>query len=322
MLRDALMGTITFRRAAKRGVVSVFRDEGWGTSVGALFGVLLILQMLLLLAVGVQGGLELLRQRTDLRLQIRSTATDTQIQDLFQNVRQLPYVEDAVYVTREQAFERQKKRDPALIEFLTTFGIENPFPDTLGVRLRRLQDYQEFIQFLRQPVFAAVVDPAFLTTATDQQDQVERLTEVVSASRILLLFVTGLTVTVLLFITVEFIRRRALQKRQELFVQQLVGAGMPDILLPFMIELFCLLAAALFCSYLAGVVMILLLPRFLPALGSAGMFAPWSAASVSVLFSWLPWILFFESILIIFLSVAGTLITLRSQMTLAISPSR
>lgn len=321
MLRDALMGTLFFRRAARRGIVSVFREEGWATSMGSLFGVLLIGQMLLLLAVGVQGGLQLLKERTDLRLQIRSTATDAQIQDLFQNVRQLPYVEDAVYVTREQAYERQKQRDPALIDFLVKFGIDNPFPDTLGVRLKRLEDYPAFLQFLKQPVFATVVDPSFLSTTTDQEQQVERLTEVVFASRTVLIFVVGLTVAVLLFVVIELIRRKALLKRQELFVEQLVGASNSDILLPFMVEMVCLLFFALLCSYVVIAAIVLLLPVFLPALSTGGMFGQWSGASLKVLFSWSPWTVFFELLLILFLSVIGTLIALKSQLALSLHPS-
>lgn len=321
MLRETLMATVFFRRSAKRGIVNVFREEGFGTAVGSLFGVVLLAQIIILLAVGIQGGLVLLKERTDLRLQIRETATDAQIQDLYQNVRQLPYVHDAVYVTREQAYERQKQRDPTLIDFLTKFGIDNPFPDTLGVRLRRLEDYQAFLQFLKQPVFAAVVDPSFLTTTTDQQKQVEQLTHVVASARIVLIFIVGLAVVVLLFVVVELIRRRALNKRQELFIEQLVGANRMEILLPFMVEMACMLLLALFGSLMLSAVLVFLLPYFLPVLATGGMFHQWRVASGSVLLQWTPWTIFIELILIAALSATGTLIALRNQMSLSLLPS-
>jgi len=321
MLRESLMATVFFRRAAKRGIVNVFREEGFGTAIGSLFGVVLLAQIIVLLAVGVQGGLVLLRERTDLRLQIRDTATDAQIQDLYQNTRQLSYVEDTVYVTREQAFERQKQRDPTLIDFLQKFGIENPFPDTMGVRLRSLEDYPAFLQFLKQPVFAAVVDPSFLTTTTDQQQQVEQLTGVVSSARIVLAFIVGLSVVVLLFVVVELIRRRALTKRQELFVEQLVGASRMEILMPFMVEMACMLLVALLLSLCLSAVLVLLLPYFLPVLGTGGIFSQWGAAAGSVLLQWAPWTIFFELVLIAALSATGTLIALRTQMSLSLLPS-
>lgn len=321
MLRETLMATVFFRRAAKRGVVNVFREEGFATAIGSLFGVVLLAQIIVLLAIGVQGGLVLLKERTDLRLQIRETATDAQIQDLYQNTRQLPYVEDAVYVTREQAYERQKQRDPTLIDFLQKFGIDNPFPDTLGVRLRRLEDYDAFLAFLKQPVFAAVVDPSFLTTTTDQQQQVQQLTDVVSSARLVLVFIVGLAVVVLLFVVVELIRRRALSKRQELFVEQLVGASRMEILLPFMVEMACMLLLALLVSIVFSIMIIALMPQFLPVLDTGGMFSQWSSASGRVLMQWAPWTIFIELVLIAALSAAGTLIAFRNQMSLSLLPS-
>lgn len=321
MLRETLMVSVFFRRAAKRGIVNIFREEGVATAVGSLFGVILLAQIIVLLAIGVQGGLVLLQERTDLRLQIRDTATDAQIQDLYQNIRQLPYVEDAVYITREQAYERQKQRDPTLIEFLIKFGIDNPFPDTLGVRLHQLEDYAAFLQFLKQPVFTSVVDPTFLTTTTDQQQQIVQLTNVISSTRLIIVFIVGLAVAVLLFIVVELIRRRVLSKRQELFVEQLVGASRMEILFPFIIEMACMLFVALVGSLILSGMIVLLLPYFLPVLGKDGMFALWSSASGTVLFHWTPWIIFIELLLIVALSAVGTLIAFRHQTSLSLLPS-
>jgi cell division transport system permease protein len=321
MLQDFGMVSVSFRRAFKRGALSIFREEGWATAAGSLFGLLLLAQILILLAVGVQGGLGLLRQNTDLRLQVRETATDAQIQDLIQNIRTLPYTEDVVYITREQAYERQRQRDPALVDFLTKFGIDNPFPDTLGVRLRRLDDFAAFLQFLKQPVFATVVDASFLSDTTDQQRQIERLIGVVSGARTVLGFVVGFAVLVLLFVLVELIRRRALMKRQELFVEQLVGAGRLDILLPFMVEMAVLLVIGLVCSVIVGALLLWFLPVLLPALAQDGMFAPWAQASQAVLWAWMPWVLFLEIVGVFLLSAVATLIAFKSQMQAELLPT-
>lgn len=321
MLQIMRMVPVTMMRALKRGALSIFREEGWGTAIGSLFGLLLLLQFIVLLSVGVQGGLDLLRERTDLRLQIRPTATDAQIQDLIQNIRNLPYAEDVVYITREQAYERERQRDPTLVEFLTKFGIDNPFPDTLGVRLKHLQDFQPLLGFLRQPVFATIVDPKFLTDTTDQQQQVDELMQLVASARTALVFVIGFAAIVLLFVVIELIRRRALMKRQELFVEQLVGASRADILLPFMVEMAVLLLIALFCSAIAAAAVLLLLPYFLPILGSSGAFAPWAATSIAVFWMWLPWVLLTEMLSAVLLSVFATLIALKSQLKAELSPT-
>lgn len=289
-------------------------------SLGSLFGVLLLGQMLLLLVFGVNAGLQMLREKTDLRLEILETATDVQIQDLFQNIQQLPIIDDVVYITREQAYERQKQRDPELISFLTKFGIANPFPETIGVRLKQLDDYPAFVQFLKQPVFTKVINPNFLSQTTDQEQQVQRLAEAVAAARSVLLLLVGLLVVVILFVVVELVRRRASAKREELFVEQLVGADRATVFFPFCTEMLCLLALALILSLAFSVCLVFLLPWILPSLGSDGMFGVWSQATVSTLIHTFVWMLLLEFVTVIVLAVLGTFIALQSHVAMSLLP--
>lgn len=311
---------VTMRRGVRRGLQNIIREPGWGTALGSLVGVLVLAQMLVLLVFSVHAGLELLRQSTDLRLEILSTATDVQIQDLIQSVRRLPYVDDVIYITREQALERQRKRDPDLVTFLTTFGIDNPFPETLGVRLKELSQYASFVEFLRRPVYARVVDPSFLSKTTDQEQQVVRLTEAVAASEIALLFVVGLLVIVVLFIVVELVRRRAGAKREELFVEQLVGANRLTILLPFCTEILVLLLAALALSAAFAAAGVAVFPSILPSFGTGGMFASWFQVTQQTLLAALPWLLSLELILTVCVGILGTLIALMPRIALPILP--
>ncbi len=313
MLNGMSIFPLTLQRGVRRGVKNVVREPGWGTALGSLLGVLFLGQILLLLVFATEGGLKLLQEQTDLRLEILATATDAQIQDLYQNVRQLPYVGDAVYITREQAYEREQKRDPDLIAFLTKFGIENPFPETMGVRLKKLTDYPQFVKFLQQPVFTKVVNPTFLSQTTDQQQQVYAMIEAIRAGEIILYFVVAILVVAILFVVVELVRRRALNKREELFIEQLVGAGRATILIPFGTEMACLLGAALLLSVLFAAAVILLLPSFLPALGATGLFGSWSVITATLLTQSLGWLLPFELLAVLTLSAFGTVLALRSH---------
>ncbi len=296
------------------------REEGFGTALGSLFGVLFLGQLLLLLVFATEGGLGLLKEQTDLRLEILDSAEDSQIQDLFQNIRQLPYVEETVYITKEQAYERQKQRDPDLILFLGKFGIDNPFPETIGVRLKKLTDYPQFIEFLKQPVFTKVVNPAFLSETTDQEQQVYRIIGAVQSAEYVLFFVMAIVLLAILFVIVELVRRRALAKREELFVEQLVGAGPLGILVPFGTEMVCLLALALAFSVALTAVIVLFLPLLLPALGSEGLFGVWTGATLQALASSLLWLLPLEFFLMLLLAVGGTAFALRSRMSMQILP--
>lgn len=311
---------LVLRRGIARGAANVVRESGWGTALGSLFGVLFLGQVLLLLVFGVQGGLRLLEEQTDLRLQILDSASDSQIQDLFQNIRQLPFVQDTVYITREQAYERQKNRDPDLVTFLEKFGIDNPFPETIGVRLKTLADYSAFIRFLRQPVFTKVVNPEFLSQTTDQEEQVQKLIEAVRSGQYILFFIVALLIVAVLFVVVELVRRRVLSKREELFVEQLVGADRLTILIPFCTEMFCLLGLALLLSMILTAIVLFVLPLFLPALGPAGLFSVWSITTTQGIVSSLLWIVPLQIFGILLLAILGTVLALRNETSMQLLP--
>ncbi len=300
------------RRGVRRGAATIVREDGFGTALGALTGTLLLGQFLLLLVIGVQGGLSMLREQTDLRLQILDKATDSQIQHLYQTIRELPYVEDVLYITREQAYERQKQRDPNLVNFLVKFGIENPFPETMAIRLKRLGDYPEFSRLLLQPPFTGVVDPAFLSESTDQERQMYRIIAAVSSAEYALLFFIFLLLAVLLFTVIELIRRRVLLKREELFVQQLSGADRRTIFTPFCTEMVLLLGSSFLLSLLVMGVLIILFPLLVPAFAVSGIFGGWASATTAVLVTSLPWLLPLEALVIAALALVGTFLALHS----------
>ncbi|MEQ1849888.1 MAG: permease-like cell division protein FtsX [Candidatus Peribacteraceae bacterium] len=298
-------------RAFRRGLVQIIREPGWLHGFFALLGLLTLLQLTILFGTGVQAGLTLLRERTDLRLTIQPNATDGAIQGLVQELRSQSYVEEVLFITKEQALERQKRRDPELIEFLSTFGLENPFPDTLGIRLASLDAYPILKDFLRQPVYTAVVDPSFLSEATDQEQTLGRIAEAVSGSRILLLFIVGVMALVLLSTIVELVSRRAGSRSQDLFVERLMGGSRIHLGLPFLLEIGMLLFFALALSLLFVVVLTLLLPLAIPVLRTDGLFAPWGQTLRSLFFVGLPFTIIIEIIGLTLLAVIGTVLALR-----------
>ena len=299
---------LILRRGVKRGLLSAIRQEGWGVSVASLFGVLFLGQIIILLAIGAHAGLILLKEQTDIRLEVLETATDMQIQDLLQKLLGLPYLEKGgvLYVTREQAFERERKRDPQLIAFLTKFGITNPFPETIGIRLRSLDDYPKLRKFLEQPVFAKTINPRFLSQSTDQESQIYKLIDVVSAARMFLLFIVALLILALVFLVVELVRRRILLKRRELFVEQLVGATPLSILLPFSVEIAALLLAALLISLVFVGACVVALPVLIPSLAPGGLFYAWSSITGAMFTSLLPWLLIAELLTLPAIAAVGT----------------
>ncbi len=294
------------KRGIGRGIRSAMREQGWGASVTSLFGVLFLGQVLVLLVYGVHGGLTLLREKTDIRLEIIEGASQAQVQDAVQTIRTQEYVEEVIYITKQEAYERQRKREPQLTAFLQKFGIENPYPETLGVRLKSLADYPAFLAFLQQPSFTKTINPTFLSQSTDQEKQIYRLLDLITSARLLLFCVVGILLVVLLFTIIELVRRRAIMRGEELFVEQLVGASPLAMLIPFCGEVMTLLVLAFIVSVTFTSISLFVLPFLLPSIASGGLFAPWALQVRTSLIQSLPWLLIGELATLFIIAIAGT----------------
>ncbi len=292
------------------------RGDGLSTSIGSLSGVLFFAQIILLLTLGAHAQLTLLREQTDVRLEVLETDLPDRIGrigGLVNALQREPYVEDVLYVTRSQAYERMKSRDPELIAFLEEFDIQNPFPETIGIRLKNLEDYQNLVLFLRRPEFEGVVDPDFLRV-TDQEYQVRNIYNATVAARSFLLAVIAILTVVLVFVLIELVRRRVVLRREEILIQQLVGATPLTILLPFGMEILVLLLAGLALSLVAIGAVILLAPLLVPALQNGDVFGPWVAEMKRLLSQVFPWIVLIEVLLLPFFAFLGSFFGLMPRM--------
>ncbi|MBI1812454.1 hypothetical protein HY285_00650 [Candidatus Peregrinibacteria bacterium] len=305
---------LLWTRGIRRGVVSLRRDPAWGTMLAVLAGILFLTQLFLLLAVSGQGVEQLLRSRTELRLGLRPGANDQQIHAFFSAVHALPSVERARYVTSEQAYENERKRDPDLVAFLEQMKIPNPFPDTIAVTLRSLSDYASFSAFIRQAQWSGVVDPTFLTTMTDQESQILSLIAVTRSVEALVGIFLGVTVVIVVFVLIALVRERSLRRREEIILERLSGAQDLSLMLPFVIESTLLLVLGLLLGTALLIIFVLLLPLLVPALAPGGPFSPLRDTITSLLSQLAPFGIPLELLILPILAFIGVRIALHRHL--------
>lgn len=301
------------KRGMNRGITTLMRERQWTTALGALFGVFLLVQLLVLVLLGIESVQSILKNRTDLRVEIRSTASDHDIQTFYTGLLSLPYVRDVSYITKQKAYEITRQKDPDLISFLEEFHIENPFSDTVGVTLESLDSYEEFTAFIEQSEWSHVIDPTFLSEFSDQKEHVSALLNITEAGRMLTMIIIGLTGLALLFIISELTRRRALDRSDEVLVERLVGATPLSIFIPFLTEavVLCLTAIAL-----SGILMLLIMffmPLIIPALRASGGLYALRQEMIPLFWGMLPVLLFLECIITPTIAGVGAWFGIRPQ---------
>ena len=299
------------RRALRRGWRYLAREGGWGTTLVALAGTVLALQLLLLLQMGVRTAEGLLRASADVRLEIGADASPDRVQELYAALRAQRGIARVDIITKEEAYEREKERDPAMIGFLEKFGLQNPFPDSLAIRLRTLSSYEGLTRFLQDQRWAGIVDPTFLSEATRQETQIREILRTLDVMDLLstaFLLVGGLT---LLAVLVSSIHRRVLQRAEHSRLLHLLGARSGDILLPYWAESTILLIGAVLVAGFLAAGLLAAASTLLPELEQSKVFANFLGAFLPVLTVSGPALLVLQLLAAPLLAGAGVLLSAR-----------
>ncbi|MBT4119679.1 MAG: hypothetical protein HOE29_02070 [Candidatus Peribacter sp.] len=294
-------------------MLTLLREKQWLTALGALFGVFVMVQLLVFVLTGLEGMQAMLRNRTDLQLEIHASATDSEVQLFYSALTRLPYVQDADFITKEKAYEQTRSTDPKLIGFLEQYRMQNPFGDTISVSLTTLNDYSSFAAFIERPEWKSVINPTYLSEITDQEQQVFSLLAITRAGRLLTIIILALTVVALVFITTELVRRRAIARSDEVLVERLAGAQPLSIALPFITEAAVLLLISIILSSAVMVIFIAILPLIIPAFQTQGALGPLQAEITPLLRTMLPMLILTEMAIAPLIAVCGAWLGIRPQ---------
>ncbi|WP_221088721.1 cell division protein FtsX [Deinococcus aquaedulcis] len=216
---------------------------------------LLMLGFVLLLTLNVNRTLSQLESQVEVAAFLTPGAQDNV---LLAQVRQLPQVREATLVTSEQVLQEMTQDSPYTRDAVALVG--NPFPDTLRLRVGRVEDSRVVAQAVSQ--LPGVEDVEYGADYVDPT--VRTLTAVRGAGYVLV----GLLFLGTLFNILNAVRVAMYARRDEISVMRLLGATRGFIRMPHVIEglLVGTLAAALAVS--------LLTPAYLALAGRVQQLAP------------------------------------------------
>ncbi|MEF2278603.1 ABC transporter permease [Deinococcus sp. YIM 134068] len=216
---------------------------------------LLMLGFVLLLTLNVNRTLAQLESQVEVAAFLREGADGPL---LLTQVRALPQVREANLVTRVQVLDEMTRDYPYARDAAELAG--NPFPDTLRMRVLRVEDSRAVAAAVS--TLAGVEDVEYGAGYVDQT--VRTLTAVRGAGYALV----GLLLLGTLFNILNAVRVAMYARRQEISVMRLLGATRGFIRMPHVIEGLILGVAA------AALALALLTPTYLELAGRVQLFAP------------------------------------------------
>jgi cell division transport system permease protein len=240
-LREAL-------RALRRNAVPSF------AAMATVLVTVLILGVFIPVVQATTGAANEVRGRVIANVFLKTDASDRDVE----RVRNLlssetPHVARVEYVSKEQAFREQRKRDPEAYELLGA----NPLPDTFRVtpdKPDNIGKVRNALSPLGPGGDRTVIDPA-IDEVNNREEETDKILSVTRVVKLTTALLAGLLVIASVLLIANTIRLSLYARRREVEVMKLVGATDWFIRFPFMIE-------GVLVGALGGLLAVLLLAVF------------------------------------------------------------
>lgn len=196
-------------------------------SIAVLTSCLVLIGIAVMLFVNVDAMLENVEDQNVIMVYLNDNLTEEQINKAGQDIRMIPNVGSADFVSKAEAYESQLKQmgeDALLLEGLE----ENPMPDSYKVTMSELSDYDNVLKML-----GTVENVLSVRGNSDLAGQVR---EVRTGVTYICLGIIVLLLAVSLFIIANTVRVTMYNRRLEISIMKAVGATNWFIRWPFIIE--------------------------------------------------------------------------------------
>ena len=212
---------------------------------------LLVLGVFIPVVQATTGAANEVREKVALEVYLKPDVTDAQIQrvrDRLEN--ETAHVETVRFVSKEEAYKRESKRNPEAYELLGS----NPLPDSFRIT----PDDPDNIVAIRNELAPTtpsgsrtVVDPA-IDEVKNRKEETDKILTATSVVKLAMVLLCGLLIVASALLVSNTIRLSLFSRRREVEVMKLVGATDWFIRWPFVLE-------AIILGAIGGVLAILML---------------------------------------------------------------
>jgi cell division transport system permease protein len=231
-------------RALRRNAVPSF------AAMATVLVTVLVLGVFIPVVQATTGAADSVRSKVIADVYLKTDATQADVDRVGRLIRGLPTVARAEFVSKQQAYDEERKRNPQAYELLGS----NPLPDTFRVTPRNPDEIGRIRDALAPPGAGGgrtVADPA-IDEVRNRQEDTNKILSVTRMVKLTMALLAVLLVVASMLLIANTIRLSLYARRREVEVMKLVGATDWFIRWPFVLE-------GVLVGALGGVVAILLL---------------------------------------------------------------
>jgi len=231
-------------RSMKRNPIPSF------AAMASVLVTLLVLGVFIPVVQATTGAANDVRDKVALEVYLKNKVTDKQVEHVRQLIVDNPDVESVQYVSKEEAYKRESKRNPEAYELLGS----NPLPDSFRITPKNPDDIDAIRNALAPTTPAGgrtVIDPA-IDEVKNRKEETDKILTATSVVKLAMVLLCGLLIVASALLVSNTIRLSLFSRRREVEVMKLVGATDWFIRWPFVLE-------AIILGALGGALAILML---------------------------------------------------------------
>lgn len=227
--------TRSIGRLAKLSTQNLSRNLLLSIATTAMIGLILFVFNIIMVLNGLtQGSLEELNKKIDLILYLNSEASIYEITDMINDLKAYPNVIEVTYTSSESALQDFLATYPEKENPFSTYGIENPLPQSIKIVTSDPSHHQDVTDYLAGTPYGKLLQGT--ESLDENQEIVARLLSLTAFTKklligVILTFVFGTVLMVMNAINLSIFTRKT-----EIKIMQLVGAKPRMIFLPFIFE--------------------------------------------------------------------------------------
>jgi cell division transport system permease protein len=201
---------------------------------------LFVLAALLVANAALSATLASITEKVDVNVYFTTDAPEERIMEVRAALESLPQVQEVTYVSREEAladFRERHADDELTIQALEELE-ENPLGASLAIRANDTSQYEEIASYLETSPVVGEGEERIVEKVNYYQNQqaIERLTDIITASRNLGIAITVILGFASLMIAFNTIRLAIYTARDEIGVMRIVGASSWYVRGPFVVS--------------------------------------------------------------------------------------
>lgn len=228
---------ITFSRIVKTGLVNFVRNAWLGIAAIAVMVVTLTIVLFSLLTNATfTHTIDQIRDKIDISVYLADGITPEQRDTVLSDLNGLPNVASIKYLSKDEALERYKQQNANNPELLSAISqTENPLPATVQIKPKDLNKIQDIKDFLSKAEVAALQseEPSYSGDRKEAIDKITHATNTLQRAGLVAVLVFAVISMLIIFNTIQM---AIFNRRDEITIMRLLGAGTWYIRGPFVVE--------------------------------------------------------------------------------------